>query len=150
MLTLQDCIELSELSEEEILAIAEHEHLPEMVAVEMGNYLTHTASGERKAYPSLAVIQLGFLMDHGALRWDPAATAANGKDTGAFTIVTDKLVPAIDEMIKVVGGIKARGDREAAEALLTRYVDGDLVPQAVIAERMLRAPKTSFVYAVER
>ncbi|MCA9677637.1 MAG: hypothetical protein H6709_11645 [Kofleriaceae bacterium] len=111
---------------------------------------THTASGERKAYPSLAVIQLGFLMDHGALRWDPAATAANGKDTGAFTIVTDKLVPAIDEMMKVVGGIKARGDREAAEALLTRYVDGDLVPQAVIAERMLRAPKTSFVYAVER
>jgi len=31
MLTLQDCIELSELTEEEILAIAEHEHIPEMV-----------------------------------------------------------------------------------------------------------------------
>ena len=48
MLTLQDCIELSELSEEEIRAIAEHEHLPEMVAVEMGNYLTHTARGEKR------------------------------------------------------------------------------------------------------
>lgn len=48
MLTIQDCIELSELSEEEILAIAEHEHIPEMVAVELGNYLIHTPSGERK------------------------------------------------------------------------------------------------------
>ena len=37
MLTIQDCIELSELSEDEILAIAEHEHIPEMAAVEMGN-----------------------------------------------------------------------------------------------------------------
>lgn len=48
MLTIQDCIELSELTEEEILAIAEHEHIPEMLAVEMGNYLVHTASGEKK------------------------------------------------------------------------------------------------------
>ncbi|MDY0012155.1 MAG: hypothetical protein RBS40_04605 [Rhodocyclaceae bacterium] len=48
MLTLQDCIELSGLSEEEILAIAEHEHIPEMVALELGNYLVHTASGERR------------------------------------------------------------------------------------------------------
>jgi hypothetical protein len=30
MLTMQDCIELSDLTEDEILAIAEHEHLPEM------------------------------------------------------------------------------------------------------------------------
>lgn len=48
MLTLQDCIDLSELSEEEILAIAEHEHIPEMLAVEMGNYLIHTPSGEKR------------------------------------------------------------------------------------------------------
>ena len=33
MLTLEDCIGLSELDEEEILAIAEHEHIPEMAAV---------------------------------------------------------------------------------------------------------------------
>jgi S-ribosylhomocysteine lyase LuxS involved in autoinducer biosynthesis len=48
MLTLQDCIELSELTEEEILAIAEHENIPEMVAVELGNYLVHTPSGEKR------------------------------------------------------------------------------------------------------
>ncbi|PKO94315.1 MAG: hypothetical protein CVU16_03605 [Betaproteobacteria bacterium HGW-Betaproteobacteria-10] len=48
MLTIQDCIELSELTEDEVLAIAEHEHIPEMLAVEMGSYLVHTASGEKK------------------------------------------------------------------------------------------------------
>ena len=39
MLTLEDCIGLSGLDEEEILAIAEHEHIPEMAALEMGYYL---------------------------------------------------------------------------------------------------------------
>lgn len=48
MLTLQDCIGLSELTEEEILAIAEHEHIPEMAALELGNYLIQTPSGERR------------------------------------------------------------------------------------------------------
>ena len=48
MLTIQDCIELSELTEEEILAIAQHEHIPAMAAVELGNYLVHTAEGEKR------------------------------------------------------------------------------------------------------
>ena len=46
MLSIQDCIAFSELSEEEILAIADHEHIPEIVAAEMGNYLVHTPDGE--------------------------------------------------------------------------------------------------------
>jgi hypothetical protein len=48
MLTIQDCIELSELTEEEILAIAEHEHIPEMAALELGNYLVGTPEGEQR------------------------------------------------------------------------------------------------------
>ena len=48
MLTLEDCIGLSGLDEEEILAIAEHEHLPEMLAVEMGCYLCHTPDGDKR------------------------------------------------------------------------------------------------------
>jgi S-ribosylhomocysteine lyase LuxS involved in autoinducer biosynthesis len=48
MLTIQDCIELSELTEEEILAIAEHEHIPAMAALELGNYLVHTPEGQRR------------------------------------------------------------------------------------------------------
>ena len=45
MLSYEDCVELSDLTEEEITAIAEHEHLPEIAALEMGNYLIHTPEG---------------------------------------------------------------------------------------------------------
>ena len=45
MLTLQDCIALSDLTEEEVDAIAEHEHIPEIVAAEFGNYLVHQPGG---------------------------------------------------------------------------------------------------------
>ena len=48
MLTFEDCLGLSELTEEEILAIAEHQHIPEMAALEMGNSLVHTPSGEKR------------------------------------------------------------------------------------------------------
>ena len=50
MLTIQDCIELSELTEEEILAIAQHEHIPEMAALELGHYLVHTPAGEQRIH----------------------------------------------------------------------------------------------------
>ena len=109
----------------------------------------YTGSGERKTYGNVGAIQIGFLLDHGALAWAPGALAANSKDKGAFIIQYDKLVPAIDEMMKAVGGIKARGDRKAAEELSARYVDGStVVNHAVIAERFLRFPRASFVYAV--
>jgi hypothetical protein len=45
MITFQDCLALSDLTEEEIDAIAEHEHLPEIVAAELGNYLIHRPGG---------------------------------------------------------------------------------------------------------
>ena len=45
MLSYQDCVELSDLTEEEIEAIAQHEHLPEMAALELGSYLVHTQEG---------------------------------------------------------------------------------------------------------
>ncbi|HUJ56954.1 MAG TPA: hypothetical protein VLX92_00520 [Kofleriaceae bacterium] len=109
----------------------------------------YTGSHERKTYGNVAAIQIGFLIDHGALTWDPAAAAANGSDHGAFAIHADKLVAACDDMMKTVAGIKARGDTAAAAALFAKYVDSDaVVPHRPIAERFLRFPKASFVYAV--
>ncbi|TCO81236.1 hypothetical protein EV699_10978 [Plasticicumulans lactativorans] len=46
MLTEQECIDLCELSEEEIRAIAEHEHVPEVVAAELGQCLVQTHAGQ--------------------------------------------------------------------------------------------------------
>jgi hypothetical protein len=103
----------------------------------------------RKTYGNVAAIQIGFLLDHGALSWDPHAGAANGHDQGALTIHADKLIPACDEMMKTVAGIKARGDVKGATELFAKYVDAStVVPHAIIAERFLRFPKASFVYSV--
>ena len=41
----QDLIGLSGLSEEEVAAIAEHEHIPEVAAAALGNYLTGHKGG---------------------------------------------------------------------------------------------------------
>jgi len=46
MLTFEDCVALSGLTAEEIAAIAQHEHIPELAAAEMGNYLCRSPSGE--------------------------------------------------------------------------------------------------------
>jgi hypothetical protein len=46
MITFDDCLALCELTEEEIDAIAEHEHLPETVALEMGSCLIQGPEGE--------------------------------------------------------------------------------------------------------
>ncbi len=109
----------------------------------------YTGTGERKTYGNVAAIQIGFLLDQGALTWDAKATAANGTDKGALVLHPAKLVPAINGMMKVVAGIKARGDRKAAEALIKRYVDGKVVPHKTVEERFQRYPKASFVYTVK-
>lgn len=109
----------------------------------------YTQTGQRRPYSQLSAIQIGFLMDHGALTWDASAKAANGKDTGAFVVHFDKLAGAVVKLMKLVGTIKAKNDRAAAEALAKKYVDGDVVPQKVIAARFARFPKASFVYALD-
>ena len=48
MLTFEDCLALADLTEQEILAIAEHENLPETAALELGHYLMHTPGGEMR------------------------------------------------------------------------------------------------------
>jgi len=45
MLSFEDCVALSGLTEDEIDAIAQHEHLPEIVALELGTYLLHQPDG---------------------------------------------------------------------------------------------------------
>lgn len=45
MLTYQDCLDMCDFTEEEIRAIAEHEHVPEIVALEFGEYLIHGDDG---------------------------------------------------------------------------------------------------------
>ena len=45
MITLEECIEMTDLTREEIDAICEHEHIPEVAAAAMADYLLHQAKG---------------------------------------------------------------------------------------------------------
>ena len=47
MLSFEDCLALCGLTEDEVRAIAEHEHIPELAAAELGNYLTSSPEGEQ-------------------------------------------------------------------------------------------------------
>jgi hypothetical protein len=45
MLSLQDCLDLTEISDGELAAIARHENIPPIVALELGHLLIQTAAG---------------------------------------------------------------------------------------------------------
>lgn len=45
MISLEDMVGLSELSEDDILAIAEHEHMAPSVAAALGSYLSQSPAG---------------------------------------------------------------------------------------------------------
>lgn len=45
MLTYEDCLGMTDLTQNEVEAIAEHEHCHEIIALELGDYLMHTADG---------------------------------------------------------------------------------------------------------
>jgi hypothetical protein len=48
MITLEDCVGFCGLTEEEVLAIAEHEHLPEIAATALAQYLLSQSHGVEK------------------------------------------------------------------------------------------------------
>jgi hypothetical protein len=48
MISLDDCIGLCGLSEDEVLAIAEHEHLPEIAATALAQYLLNQEHGTER------------------------------------------------------------------------------------------------------
>jgi len=49
MIRLEDCIGLCGLTEEGVLAIAEHEHLPEIAATALAQYLLSHEHGSEKS-----------------------------------------------------------------------------------------------------
>ncbi len=46
MLTYKDCVGLCDLEAEEILAVADHEHIPEIAALLMAEDIIHAKNGE--------------------------------------------------------------------------------------------------------
>ena len=100
MITLEDCIGLCGLTEEEVLAIAEHEHLPEIAATALAEYLLSLEHGSEKVRDMIVddirhaqlnggnkghVLTLLHVLHH-FLQTHPEATVLTGA-TGATTAV---------------------------------------------------------------
>jgi hypothetical protein len=112
----------------------------------------YSGDGTPKPYSQLASIEVGSFLKAGAMAFHADEMAANGKDKGCFAIVPAKLPAAIAALEKRVLEIKGKADKAAAVKLKSEFVDADgewKKLRAVIAERWLRQPKASFVYAVE-
>lgn len=45
MISLEDCVAMCGLSAEEVSAVSEHEHIPEIAATALANYLLQRAGG---------------------------------------------------------------------------------------------------------
>lgn len=54
MITREDCIGFCGLSEREVLALAEHEHIPEIAAAALGQHLLHQEDGCRRIAAMIA------------------------------------------------------------------------------------------------
>ncbi len=108
-----------------------------------------TGDGVIQPYSQLSAIQLGMMLEDGAVTFDPDATAANGTDKGAFVFHLEKMPKTAERMMKAIAQSKAQGDKQALVDLQKKYVEGTIVPFDIIRERMLRLPKTSFVYSVK-
>ena len=64
MLCLEDCLDFCDLSAEEVEAIAEHEHIPTIVAAEMGCELLKTDDGVARLH-DMILDDIEIALQHG-------------------------------------------------------------------------------------
>jgi len=111
-----------------------------------------TSSGNPKNYSQLAAVQIGYLMEEGALEWKNVYDNTTGKTIGKFNIVYDKIPGAVEKLMSKVVKIKATGDVILAKQLVEPYVTGnkrEIVHHDEIIERLLRFPRASMVYSIK-
>jgi hypothetical protein len=85
MIALEDCIALCGLTEEEVLALAEHEHLPEIVACALGDYLLHQEHGPERVRD--------MIVDMTCERHRRAATASTCAHCCMCSTISSKPIP---------------------------------------------------------
>jgi hypothetical protein len=67
MISLEDCIALCGLEEDEVAAISEHEHIPEIAAAALANYLLNQPHGG-EAIRAMIVDDIHKALDAGRVR----------------------------------------------------------------------------------
>lgn len=111
-----------------------------------------TAGGNPKPYSQLSAIQVGSLVNDGAMSFVSSTDPASGETMDRFKIDYDKFPAAVENLMKKVVTIYANGDAAGAKELIDNYVTGEdsrLVHMKDIADRILKFPKASFYYSVQ-
>ena len=67
MISIEDCIGLCGLDEDEVAAISEHEHIPEIAAAALASYLLRQPHGS-EAIRTMIVDDIRKALDEGRLR----------------------------------------------------------------------------------
>lgn len=109
-------------------------------------------NGNPKPYSQLSAVQVGRLVDAGALKWIETVDPETGKAMGKFEMDYDKVSGFAKALMADVVRVKATGDVAGAKALVDPYVSGDKavnVHVCEIQERLLQFSKGSLVYKVE-
>ena len=117
--------------------------MDERTAAQIVTLLTQAAEALNKSDTATAITLAETLLDDEEL---PDAAWVSALTVRAKALLNDGLLPdSLEDLDAVLQLVP-----DDAEALVTRYVDGDLVPQAVISERVRRHPKATFIYALDR
>ena len=66
MISMQDCLGFCDLDENEVLAIAEHEHIPDIAATALANYLVNQPHGD-EAIRAMIVDDIRKALDDGRI-----------------------------------------------------------------------------------
>jgi hypothetical protein len=67
MISLQDCVDLCGLDQNEVAAISEHEHIPEIAAAALASYLLHQPDGE-EIIRTMIIDDIHRALDQGRVR----------------------------------------------------------------------------------
>lgn len=92
-------------------------------------------------YPQMAAIEVGNLMEKGALSFDPK--------NSRFTIHFDRIADAVDCLMKQIVTIQIKGDKAAALALRERYVK-KLGEEQFEFQPLLKEPLTKLKAAFDK
>ncbi|HMB78406.1 MAG TPA: hypothetical protein VKN76_18585 [Kiloniellaceae bacterium] len=149
MLTYRDCLDMAAVSEAECAAIAEHEHIPAMLALEKGEQLMATAAG-RKRLQAMILEAIENAQDHSRCascalfsrtlhdfiqRWTPPEAAgellppklAEYLAIGLVEDAADKVEPSTPEHAACLAALeeaKVRNDCAACGAASLRLLKG--------------------------
>ena len=109
----------------------------------------HTATGKPKTYSHVGAIHLHALAESGALTFVDGGPT---KEPGRYHVDWAKASETMNALMKTVGGIKARGDKPGAQALIAASTSEAALRgfRADLATaRLLRHPRSSFLYRIK-